>query len=97
MSSTPAMQAIPPQIFFEDVEVGSSIPTLVKTPSNTLLFLYSAATWKATALRIVAEREPKGPDRNRAIAAANKAVRKALRITKKYRACSIAVKKGNCG
>jgi hydroxyacyl-ACP dehydratase HTD2-like protein with hotdog domain len=34
-----------PQIFFEDLEVGSPIPPLVKTPSNTLLFLYSAVTW----------------------------------------------------
>ena len=34
-----------PQIFFEDIEVGSPIPPLVKTPSNTLLFLYSAITW----------------------------------------------------
>jgi hydroxyacyl-ACP dehydratase HTD2-like protein with hotdog domain len=33
------------QIFFEDIEEGSLIPPLVKTPSNTLLFLYSAVTW----------------------------------------------------
>ncbi len=33
------------QIFFEDVEVGSELPPLVKKPSNTLLFLYSAVTW----------------------------------------------------
>ncbi len=32
------------QIYFEDVEVGSEITTLVKNPSNTQLFLYSAAT-----------------------------------------------------
>ena len=49
--------------------------------------LFSAATWKATALRIVAEREPDGPPRRRAVAAATKAIRAALSITKKYRAC----------
>jgi acyl dehydratase len=40
-----ATRVVSPQIFFEDVEVGSSIPPLLKTPSNTLLFLYSAITW----------------------------------------------------
>ena len=49
--------------------------------------LFSAVTWEATALRIVAEREPQGPARRRAIAAAKKSVRRALKITKKYRAC----------
>ena len=33
------------QIYFEDVEVGLELPPLHKTPSNTLLFLYSAITW----------------------------------------------------
>ena len=33
------------QVYFEDVEVGSALPPLSKTPSNTLLFLYSAITW----------------------------------------------------
>lgn len=33
------------QIYFEDVEEGAAIPTVEKTPSNTLLFLYSAVTW----------------------------------------------------
>jgi hydroxyacyl-ACP dehydratase HTD2-like protein with hotdog domain len=33
------------QIYFEDVEVGTALPPLPKTPSNTLLFLYSAITW----------------------------------------------------
>ena len=33
------------QIYFEDVEVGLELPPLRKTPSNTLLFLYSAITW----------------------------------------------------
>jgi serine/threonine protein kinase/tetratricopeptide (TPR) repeat protein len=49
--------------------------------------LFSAATWKATALRMVAERESAGPDRSRAIGNAMAAVRTALKITKKYRAC----------
>ena len=49
--------------------------------------LFSAATWKATALRMVAEREPDGPSRRRAIGDAMAAVRAALRVTKKYRAC----------
>ena len=33
------------QIYFEDVAEGAVIPPLEKTPSNTLLFLYSAVTW----------------------------------------------------
>jgi hydroxyacyl-ACP dehydratase HTD2-like protein with hotdog domain len=33
------------QIYYEDVEVGLALPSLLKTPSNTLLFLYSAITW----------------------------------------------------
>lgn len=33
------------QLYFEDVEVGMVLPSLQKTPSNTLLFLYSAITW----------------------------------------------------
>jgi len=33
------------QIYFEDVESGMALPSLRKTPSNTLLFLYSAITW----------------------------------------------------
>ncbi len=41
----PNSPVVSPQVFFEDVEVGSLVPTLVETPSNTLLFLYSAITW----------------------------------------------------
>ena len=33
------------QVYFEDVEAGMTLPPLHKTPSNTLLFLYSAITW----------------------------------------------------
>jgi hydroxyacyl-ACP dehydratase HTD2-like protein with hotdog domain len=33
------------QLYFEDVTVGMAVPPLTKTPSNTLLFLYSAITW----------------------------------------------------
>ena len=33
------------QLYFEDVTVGMALPSLTKTPSNTLLFLYSAITW----------------------------------------------------
>lgn len=33
------------QLYFEDVHVGMALPLLQKTPSNTLLFLYSAITW----------------------------------------------------
>jgi hydroxyacyl-ACP dehydratase HTD2-like protein with hotdog domain len=33
------------QVYFEEVEVGTMLPSLSKTPSNTLLFLYSAVTW----------------------------------------------------
>ncbi|MGE0824535.1 MAG: acyl dehydratase [Candidatus Binatia bacterium] len=33
------------QVYFEDVIEGMALPPLDKTPSNTLLFLYSAITW----------------------------------------------------
>lgn len=33
------------QLYFEDVTVAGALPPLQKTPSNTLLFLYSAITW----------------------------------------------------
>lgn len=33
------------QLYFEDVTVGMALPPMTKTPSNTLLFLYSAITW----------------------------------------------------
>lgn len=33
------------QLYFEDVTVGMALPPMTKTPSNTLLFLYSAVTW----------------------------------------------------
>ena len=33
------------QIYFEDVSVGTALPSVRKVPSNTLLFLYSAVTW----------------------------------------------------
>ena len=44
------------QLFFEDLEVGSPIPTLAKTPSNTLLFLYSAATWNSQRIHFDKDR-----------------------------------------
>ena len=49
--------------------------------------LFSAVTWKATALRVVAERMPDGPDRRSALRAARKACQAALKITKSYLAC----------
>jgi hydroxyacyl-ACP dehydratase HTD2-like protein with hotdog domain len=33
------------QIYFEDVEVGGEIPAMVKNPSATQLFMYSAISW----------------------------------------------------
>ena len=49
--------------------------------------LFAAVSWKATACRIVAEREPEGPVRRVALRKAKKAVGKALSITKLYHAC----------
>lgn len=46
--------------------------------------IFCGVTWKATALRIVAERESGGPSHQSALANAKKGVRDALRITKKY-------------
>ena len=46
--------------------------------------IFCGVTWKAMALRIVAQRAPEGPERQKAIDDAMKAVRNALRITKKY-------------
>ena len=48
--------------------------------------LFAAVSWKATACRIVAERETEPAARNRALRKARHAVRKALSITKSYRA-----------
>jgi eukaryotic-like serine/threonine-protein kinase len=47
--------------------------------------IFCGVSWKATALRIVAEREQPGPAQQNALAQAKKAVRAALKITKKYR------------
>ena len=49
--------------------------------------IFSAMTWKATALRIVAERAAEGPVRQAALRAARKACHAALKITKSYLAC----------
>jgi serine/threonine protein kinase len=49
--------------------------------------IFSALSWKATALRIVAERTSEGPGRTRALSAARKACQAALKITKSYLAC----------
>lgn len=49
--------------------------------------IFSAMTWKATALRIVAERTSEGAARRRALRAAKKSCRAALKITKSYLAC----------
>lgn len=49
--------------------------------------IFSAASWKATALRMVAERAPKGQERKRAVKAARRACREALRMTRSYQAC----------
>jgi serine/threonine protein kinase/tetratricopeptide (TPR) repeat protein len=49
--------------------------------------IFSAVTWKATALRIVAERTPDGPQKQAAIRAARNACHAALKITKSYFAC----------
>ena len=49
--------------------------------------IYSAATWKVTALRIATERATDSASRHRLLRQAGKAVRAALSITKRYRAC----------
>lgn len=47
--------------------------------------IFCGVTWKALALRRVAEREPDGPSKAVAIVEARKAASAALRITKRYR------------
>ncbi len=49
--------------------------------------IFSAATWKATALRMVAERAGDSSARRSHLRNARKAVDKALRITRSYLAC----------
>lgn len=44
-----------PDLFFEDVNVGTALPALVKVPTTVQLFRYSAVTWNAH--RIHYERE----------------------------------------
>lgn len=46
--------------------------------------IFFGVTWKATALRMAAEREPAGPSRRKALKAARQAVRDALKITRSY-------------
>ncbi len=49
--------------------------------------IFSAMTWRATALRIVAERATEGSPRQSALRAAKKACHAAWKITKSYLAC----------
>lgn len=49
--------------------------------------IFGAMTWKATALRVVAERASEGAERQRAVRAAKSACHAALKITKSYLAC----------
>ena len=49
--------------------------------------VFCGVSWKATALRIAAEREPGGASRKRALKEAKKAVNDALKITKSYMNC----------
>ena len=35
------------QLFFEDVKVGTAIPSLIKRPTNVELFRFSAMTWNS--------------------------------------------------
>ncbi len=44
-----------PELFFEDVNVGTELPALAKVPTTVQLFRYSAVTWNAH--RIHYERE----------------------------------------
>jgi two-component system sensor kinase len=60
---------------------------LCKSKGVRNVCVFASATWKVTALRIAAEREPEGPARLRAIGQANKAARAALKITKQYLTC----------
>ncbi len=33
------------QIYYEDIEIDDEVPTMVKAPTRTQLFMYSAITW----------------------------------------------------
>jgi len=57
---------------------------LAKQRSIRNVCVFRGVSWNATALRIVAEREPEGPSRKRALKEAKKAVNDALKITKSY-------------
>ena len=48
--------------------------------------IFAGVPWKATSLRIVAERTPDGAARRHAIKAAKRQVGKALKLTKSYKA-----------
>jgi two-component system sensor kinase len=60
---------------------------LAKSKSIRNVCVFASATWKVTALRIAAEREPEGRQRQKAIKQGRKAARAALGITKLYRTC----------
>ena len=60
---------------------------LCKSKGVRNVCVFASATWKVTAIRIAAEREPEGPARQRVIKQASKAARAALKITKQYLTC----------
>lgn len=33
------------QVYFEDINIGDGVPTMVKTPTRAQLFMYSAISW----------------------------------------------------
>jgi len=60
---------------------------LAKSKSIRNVCVFAGATWKVTALRVAAEREPEGPARLRMVKQGKKAARTALGITNQYRTC----------
>ena len=60
---------------------------LAKKKSIRNVCVFAGATWKVTALRIAAEREPTGLQQQKAIKQGQKAARAAYGITKRYRTC----------
>jgi two-component system sensor kinase len=60
---------------------------LAKSKSIRNVCVFAGATWKVTALRMAAEREPEGQARQLVVKQGRKAARTALGITKRYRAC----------
>ena len=93
LSSAAALQARGLELLLRDdrpleaAQVLQQSLDLAKQRGLRNVCIFEGVTWKATALRVVAERAPKGSAQRSAVKDAKKAVGDALKITKSFLAC----------